>query len=193
MKVKVRITLGVDRDGKFSARTADGKDVRSDWRQPNSLVTIAGEGYVDFGGDRELCYEPGCKLYFNDRRQLTVVKGRQKEVKTTPEFRKKWARPWDRLGSHAGAYQLPAQLPEAYTADDHLILLGDALAVAAVAALQASELLPQVADAKYPGPGKALVSLAWSPFAVEKNVVLVGVSDAAGLAAGIARLLKLAE
>jgi len=54
-----------------------------------------------------------------------------------------------------------------------------------VAALQASELLTQVADDNYPGPGKALVSFAWSPFALEKNVILIGASDDAGIKAGV--------
>ena len=58
---------------------------------------------------------------------------------------------------------------------------------------QASELLPQTVDAKYPGAGKALVSFAWSPFALEKNVIFVGASDAAGLDAGIARLVRLSS
>src|SRR5205085_2373725 len=40
MKVKVRTTLGVGKDGTLTARTADGKDGRADWRLPNSLVTI---------------------------------------------------------------------------------------------------------------------------------------------------------
>lgn len=191
MKVKSEIAVGVAKDGTFTARTKDGKDVRDDWRLPNALVTIGGDGFVDFGGDRELCYEPGVKLYFNDKRQLTVVKGEAKEAKTTKEFRARWARPWARLTSHVGAYQLPAQLPEAWTTDRHLILLGDSKSGTAVAALQASELLPQVADGKYPGAGKALVSFAWSPFGVERNVVLIGASDKVGLEAGIARLVEL--
>ena len=103
-----------------------------------------------------------------------------------------WAKPWSRLTSHVGGYQLPPQLPEAYTTDSHLILLGDSGSGFAVAALQASELLPQVVDRKYPGPGKALVSFAWSPFAVEKDVILVGASDAAGLRAGVRKLLEIA-
>ena len=56
-----------------------------------------------------------------------------------------------------------------------------------------SELLPQVVDAKYPGPGKALISFAWSPFAVEKDVILVGASDADGLRAGVRKLLEIAS
>jgi hypothetical protein len=74
--------------------------------------------------------------------------------------------------------------------DSHLILLGDSEASELVAALQASELLPQVVDPRYPGPGKALVSFAWSPFARERNVILIGASDMAGITAGIARLIE---
>ena len=95
-------------------------------------------------------------------------------------------------GARPGGYQLPPQLPEAYTTDSHLILLGDSSSGFAVAALQASELLPQVADKKYPGPGKALVSFVWSPFAVEKNVILIGASDPDGIKAGVSALLGLA-
>jgi hypothetical protein len=73
-----------------------------------------------------------------------------------------------------------------------LILLGDSETSQLVAALQASELLVQVADARYPGPGKALLSFAWSPFALGKNAILIGASDVAGIAAGIARLVNLA-
>lgn len=189
---KLHIKAGVDGSGKFTAKTADGKDVSSDWRQPLALVTITGTGYVDYGGDHELCFEPGVMLFFDARRQMQVLRGEMKEVKATPEFRAKWAKPWERLTTHVGGYQLPPELPEGYTTDSHLILLGDSSSGAAVAALQASELLPQVADARYPGKGRALVSFAWSPFAVEKNVILVGASDAAGLSAGTARLLELA-
>ncbi len=53
---------------------------------------------------------------------------------------------------------------------------------------QASELLRQIVDAKYPGPGKSLISFAWSPFALGKNVTLIGASDGLGLEAGVARL-----
>jgi hypothetical protein len=190
-EVKVEISLGTAKDGKLTAKTKDGKDVWQDWRQPNSLVTIVEEGFVDFSSDREQCYEPGVKLYFNKDRQLTVVKGTKKEEKTTAEFRTKWAKPWQRLTTHVGAYQLPAQLPEAFTTDSHLILLGDSTTSEAVAALQASEILPRMVDAKCPGPGKALIQYAWSPFAVEKDVIFVGASDAEGLQAGVKELLKL--
>src|SRR5262249_33150483 len=148
-EAKLRSEVGVDKDGRLTARTAEGKDVTSDWRQPNSLATITGEGLVDYGGDHELCFEPGVKLFFDAQRRMTVVRGEMQEVKTTADFRARWAKPWDRLGTHVGGYQLPPALPEAYTTDAHLVLLGDSTTGPAVAALQASELLPQVADAKY--------------------------------------------
>jgi hypothetical protein len=191
-EVKVEVSLGTAKDGKLTAVTKDKKDVSQDWKQPFSLVTITGEGFVDFSGDREQCYEPGVKLYFDKDRHLTVVKGTKAEEKTTAEFRKKWSKPWDRLTSHQGAYQLPAQLPEAYTTDSHLILLGDSTTSDAVAVLQASEILPRMVDAKYPGPGKALIQYAYSPFAVEKDVIFVGASDKDGLEEGVKELLKLA-
>ncbi len=52
-------------------------------------------------------------------------------------------------------------------------------------------MLPQVADVRYPGPGKALLSFAWSPFALEKNVILIGAADDAGIRAGVEGLLSL--
>jgi hypothetical protein len=192
LTVKARLTLSTAKDGTVVVKGPDGKDVSSDWKLPNSVVTVAGEGHVDFTGDREQCYEAGVKLYFDKDRRLTVLNATKKEEKTTEAFRKKWGRPWHRLQTHQGADQLAPQLPEAYTAEGHLILLGASTTSNAVAALQAGELLLYQVDGKCPGPGKALIQFAWSPFAVEKNVVFVGASDAAGLAAGIKRLLELA-
>jgi hypothetical protein len=190
-KVDQRIALATDADGVITAQTEEGQAI-DDWRRPYSLVTIAGEGYLDWSGDDEVCYEPGVKLYLDEQRKVTVIQGTLTEEPTTEEFKARWAKPWVRLTSHVGAYQLPAQLPEAYTTDRHLILLGDSTTSQAVAVLQASDLLLQVVDSQYPGPGKALVSFAWSPFAVEKNALLIGAADEAGLAAGAARLMELA-
>jgi hypothetical protein len=191
-KVDRKISLSVDAEGTLTAKTDDSKDVSNDWRQPNSLVTIGGEGYVDWSGDRELCYEPGVQLHIDKDRRVSVVKGEAKEEATTVAFRKKWAKPWTRLTTHVGAYQLPAQLPEAYRVDGHLIVLGDSTTSKAVAVLQASDLLLQVADTVYPGPGKALLSFVWSPFAVEKNVIVIAATDADGIKAGSEKLLSLA-
>ncbi len=181
--VKNEIKLGVDAQGVVTSKGADGKDIA--WRTPESVVTIVNDGFVDFDNtDMETCYEPGVKLYVDAKNQLSVLKGETKAVDTTPEFRTQWARPWTKLVSYVGGNQLPAELPEAYTTDSNLVLFGDSKSGTAVAALQASEILPQVADTKYPGPGKALVQFAWSPFAVGKNVIFIGASDDAGLAAG---------
>lgn len=190
---KQQIELGQESSGALIAKTSDGKNIAQDWRQPGSVVTIVGTGFVDFGGDQEICYEPGCKLFVDERRQVSVLKGEAKMVPTSAEFKAKWSKPWERLSTHVGAYQLPAQLPEAFTTDSHLILLGDSATSSAVAALQASELLRQVVDAKYPGKGRALISFAWSPFAVEKNAILLGASDEEGLRAAAAELVKLAK
>jgi len=190
-EVERKITLATDVDGTVTAQTDDGQEV-GDWRQPHSLVTIAGEGYVDWSGDAEVCYEPGVILYVDEQRQVSVLRGTPTEERTTEEFRARWAKPWTRLTTHVGAFQLPPQLPEAYTTDRHLLLLGDSATSRAVAALQASDLLLQVVDEKYPGPGRALISFAWSPFAVEKNAILIGATDLAGLTAGVAKLLELA-
>lgn len=190
-KFDKEISLGVAAEGTLTAKTADGQDVPNDWRLPNSRVTIVAEGFVDFSGDVEQCYEPGVQLHVNEQRQVTVLNAEAKEAKTTAEFRARWAKPWSKLTQHVGAYQLPAQLPEAYTTDSHLIVLGSSTSSHAVAVLQASELLPQIADEKYPGPGGALVSLCWSPFAVEKNAIVVAGPDAAGLKEGVEALTRL--
>lgn len=190
-KFDKEITLGFAADGSFTAKTADGQDVSNDWRLPNSRITITGEGFVDFSGDVELCYEPGVQLHVNEQRQITALNAEAKETKTTTEFRTRWAKPWPKLTQHVGAYQLPAQLPEAYTTDSHLIVLGSSTTSHVVAVLQASELLPQIADEKYPGPGGALVSLCWSPFAVEKNAIVLASSDPVGLKASVEALLQL--
>jgi hypothetical protein len=182
-EVKQRVTLATDAAGLVSAKSTDGKAV-ADWKTPGTLITVAGEGYLDWIAPHEFAYEAGCKLFVNEQRQFVVLKGEQTEAKTTDEFRARWARPWTRLDSHVGGFQLPPSLPEAYTTDAHLILLGDSTTSEAVAALQASELLLQTVDAKYPGPGKSLVSFAWSPFGLEKNVIVIGATDEAGLRAG---------
>lgn len=189
--VEHEITLGTAADGTLTLHDKEGKPL-TDWKIPNSLVTIVADGYVDWIADSETCYEPGVKLYVDDKRRVTVLNAEKTDEATTAQFKAKWARPWSRLITHVGGYQFPPQLPEAYQADGHLILLGDSTTSTGVAALQASDLLLEVVDAAYPGPGKALVSFAWSPFAVEKNVILLGASDAAGLEAAISAVAGLA-
>jgi hypothetical protein len=189
MNVKTSVTVETSDDGRTVARADDGKDLGEGWRKPNTQATVAGAGFIDFGPEQ--FYEPGCVLYVDDKGQVVVVKGRAKEVKVTEEVRRKWSRPWARLSSYAGTDHLPPQLPEAYAVDQHLVLLGDSDGSELVAALQASDLLLETADDQYPGPGKALVSFAWSPFGLGKNVILVGASDDDGVAAGGKALVDL--
>jgi hypothetical protein len=183
-KVNTQITLSTDKDGVITIKASDGKEL-DDWRQPNSFVTIGGEGYVDYLADVETCFSAGVKLYFDEQRKMTVIKGQLKEEKTDEQFKAKWAKPWSKLMSHVGAYQLPPQLPEAWTTDSHLILLGDSKTSKAIAIIQASDLLEQVVDSDYPGKGKALISFVWSPLAIEKNAIIIGSSDEEGLNAGV--------
>jgi hypothetical protein len=191
-EVKARVTLEFAEDGQPRAVTEDGKDLGDDWRTPGTLVTIGTRGYVNYiHRTVEECYAPGCVLYVDAKNGLQVLNGQQQEVQTTPEYRAKWAMPWSRLLRYEGGYQIWPRLPDAYTTDTHLILLGDSTTSQAVAALQASEILPQVVDAQYPGPGKALLLFAWSPFALEKNVIYIGASDTVGLEKGIDALERL--
>jgi hypothetical protein len=156
-------------------------------------VNVIGKGYLDWEGRRdEVAYLPGCQFYIDEKKNFDMLRGEPRKVETTSEFRAQWSLPWHVLDQYQGGRQLPPQLPEAYAADSHLILLGDSTSSELVRALQASELLPQIADTKYPGPGKALISFVWSPFKVEKNVVLVAAADAAGIEAGANRLRELA-
>jgi hypothetical protein len=75
--------------------------------------------------------------------------------------------------------------------DHHLVLVGTSETGELVRALQASELLLQVAGLRYPGHGKALLQFASSPFALGQHVIFIGASDDAGLEAGLAKLIKL--
>lgn len=188
--VKQQVTVSTLPSGEVVVKTAEGKTL-TDWRMPATQITVGAGGLLEWLAPHEHAYEPGCKLYVDPKGQRTVLRGEETLVPTTDEFRARWAKPWQRLMHHVGGFQLPPELPEAYRADDHLILLGDSRSNEAAAVLQASELLPQIVDVKYPGPGRALVSFAWSPFAVEKNVILVGATDTDGLRAGITRLLTL--
>jgi hypothetical protein len=194
MKVDRSVKLQIEDDGRIRAIAPDGTDLGESWRDtPNIMATVAGKGFIDYhAADAEEMYEPGCKIHIDGAKKWTVVLGEKTEVKATPEARARWSRPWTRLSSYSGAYNLTPQLPEGYACDRHLILLGDSTTGGElVAALQASELLPQIADARYPGPGKALLSFAWSPFALEKNVILIGASDDAGIRAGVEALVSL--
>lgn len=192
LAIERKLQMGWSDSKTLETKTETGETIGLDWRQPKSLVTITGTGYTDYRGqDGETVYDPGVVLYVDAQKQVRVLNGTAEMEAATPEFKAHWSHPWTRLETYNGGFQLPPQLPEAYEVPGHVILLGDSTNSELIAALQASELLPQLVDAKYPGPGHALVSFAWSPFAVEKNAILVGASDSQGLDAGMARLLAL--
>lgn len=189
-----RLRAGIEGDGTVVV-DEEGSRLPSDaWRESGSLVTVMGEGLVNWlGQDQEQCFEPGVKFYVGERGEIHVLNSAPLKVRTTPEFRARWSRLWTRLYSYVGNFQLPPQIPEAYTTDSHLVMLGDSRSGFGVATIQASELLLQTVDEAYPGPGRALIQFVWSPFAVEKNVVLIGASDQEGLHRGAKRLVQLAE
>jgi hypothetical protein len=190
---KTVIKLQRDDDGRVLAMTPGGSNLGSEWRQPGTLVTVDGKGYLDWKNRRdEVAYLPGCRFYIDAKKNVEMLKGAPRKVETTPEFRAQWSRPWTSLDQYQGGRQLPPQLPDAYSVDSHLVLIGNSTSSELVRALQASELLLQTVDDKYPGRGKALVSFVWSPFAVERNVILVAAGDDAGFEVGIDKLLKLA-
>ncbi len=190
--VKLRLKAGLTPEG-LRVETEAGQLVEEEnWRQPGALVSVVGEGLVDWlGQDRETCYQAGVMMYVSGQGQVTALNAQTRREPTTTDFRRRWARPWTRLQSYVGNFQLAPQLPEAYTTDGHLIVLGDSSGSLAAAVLQASELLWQTVDEAYPGPGRALLQLVRSPFAVGKEAVYVGAADEAGLRAGARRLLEL--
>jgi len=192
--IGIEVRLETAEDGRVAAFTADGTDVGNDWQKPGTLATVAGKGFIAPGDKSgEDFFEPGCKLYVNEKKSIEIIKGAKTEQKATDDVRLAWPRPWQRLTTTWASWILPPKLPEAYRADRHLILIGDSQKSELVAALQASGLLQQVVDSRYPGPGKCLVSLAWSPFALEKNVILVGAADDVGAYAGIDKLVEMVK
>jgi len=193
--IEKEVKLQIEDDGRVTAMTPAGVDLGAGWRQERHvLATVTGKGFIDYAAaDGEEMYEPGCKIYSDGNEPWKVVHGERTEVKATRQARERWSRPWARLSSYVGGFNLTPQLPEAYACHRHLILLGDSTTSELVAALQASELLTEVADDKYPGPGKALVSFAWSPFGLEKNAIVVGASDPAGIKAGTDALVATAS
>ncbi len=170
--------------------TAAGEPFAGNWRTPGTQLTVVGQGFIDTSAGEQFI-EPGVKLFVGDQNRLHYRNSTVEQTKTDAAFRARWARPWRKIQGHVGGFNLTPQLPEVYTAADHLILLGDSHAGTLPAALQASELLTQVVDEQYPGPGKALLQFVWSPFKLERNVIFIGATDGPGLQRGIDRLLQL--
>lgn len=191
-QVKVKATISTTPDGKVVITDDQGKALND--VPVSALVTISDGGYLQWQNrDDEVAYEPGIVAYVDKDGTWKVLNGAGKPVPTTADFKAKWAKPWTQLTSYFGGYQMVPELPEAFTTDAHLLVLGDSAGSEVMRVLQASEILPQTADAKYPGPGKALLQFAWSPFTPEKNAIVIGATDDAGLQAGIQALLKLAK
>ncbi|MBS2039143.1 hypothetical protein JST97_29440 [bacterium] len=143
-----------------------------------------------FEPEEALLCEPGCTLRFHRDGRWRVVGGRRSLENVTPDLRKEWSVPWRRLGRFTG-HRLQPQTPECWECHHHLVLLGDSSSNVLMGALQASELLPRTAQSDYPGPGRAFISLAWSPFSLGYQAVVVAAGDLQGLEAGRRRLLEL--
>jgi hypothetical protein len=117
----------------------------------------------------------------------------EEKIRANEAFGEKWQRPWNRLTPYNGGFNLTPQLPEAYQSDEHLILIGDSDSSTLIRALQASELLTYVVDKQYPGDGRAVIQFAWSPFGLERNVIVIGASDPSGVNDGVDELSRLAR
>ncbi|MCM8802719.1 MAG: hypothetical protein NC827_05365 [Candidatus Omnitrophica bacterium] len=191
-KIEREVSLEITSEGEIRAITKDGKDLKDEWKKPLTLVTIVGQGYIDYLGlDTEEIYEPGCKFYIDEKGRKIVIKGEKEEIKTTKEIREKWSKEWTKIYSYNGGYQCPPQLPECYFSEYDMIIFGNSKDSEIVRILQASEITRQVVDEKYPGEGKCLIMYLHSPFNIEKDVVFIGGSDIEGLKRGINEIISL--
>jgi len=200
--VDVNATLDRGANGQDVFAKSDGTALAA-WRKPNTMVTVGPDGWIDLDtGSHDQFYYPGVTFYVNaagtfERLNTKLVAPGNDAImlKSTQDFRDKWARPWatSQLTPYIGGCELTPEVPEAWIVDSPLIMLGDSTQSQLVRAVQASNLPLETVDTAYPGAGKALISFIWSPFAVEKNAVLVGATDDAGLHAGIAKLVELGK
>lgn len=188
-KLTITTTTGDDGIPIYTDETGKNQLV---WQQPSTYVKVGKGGLVDYSGNAEVCYNEGIELFINSKNVIQVLNGAAPVIeKVTAEFRARWQKPWTRIGVHVGGYQMPPALPYAYTTDNNLIVMGDSTSNFVARVLQASELFEHIVDAKYPGVGKALIQFAWSPFAVDKNVIYIGASDDQGIDAGITMLTSM--
>ncbi len=109
----------------------------------------------------------------------------------TIEVRDKERKEWDKLANWVGDPSYPPSLPDAFEADDHLMLVGTDKSSTLIQALQRASMLMRVANDYFPGKGRGFVQYAWSPFALEKDVILITGSDAAGVRKAAEKLLSL--
>ena len=161
--------------------------------QNNSLVTVGSGGYVIWQDrDSETCYTEGVQLYFgNINNNPIVLNAKAKNEEVDKDFRDKWSIDAWTLKSYNGGFQLPPQLTEIYTTDTHLIVMGDSYSSYIMRILQASEMMGQIVDAKYPGAGKAVVQYLHSPFGIECDVITIGSVDENGINKAIDAILAL--
>ena len=182
-------TVKVEHDG-FVFVDAEGKNVK----HPKMLLTVGNEGFVMYQNrDSEACFNSGVILEMSPNGSFNVLNATAKKEEVTQSFRDKWSTENWTLTSYFGGLQLPPQLPEAYTANTHLIVLGDSYTNEIMCILQASELLPQIVDNLYPGKGKALIQYLYSPFGIECDVITVGATDNDGIKAGLEAIQKLVK
>ncbi len=193
-KLQRSIILTVNKDGTTSATDEQDNPIPGPWRTPGTAVMIRGEPFFDWRDrDIETLYDPGVKFFVLKDGSLLVLSGFSKQVPSNAEFRARFRKPWTEMSRYVGQFQYPPELPTAYQADTHLILLGTGKESPLHAALIASELLTLGVDDKFPGPGRAIIQHAWSPFTLGKNVILIAGSDAQGLQAGVDLLTKTAS
>ena len=85
--VDLEVKLEIRDDGRIVATTQDGKDLGYQWRhRRKTLATVVGKGYIDYhAADGEEGFEPGCRLYINEKGQRVVLKGERTEVKATAD------------------------------------------------------------------------------------------------------------
>jgi hypothetical protein len=157
--------------------------------RPGDLARVGARGYLD--SDTMVIYEPGCGLVYGVSLRWEQAGGTARTVPADSELRGRWSRSWTRLESYRGGGRLPPQLPEAYAIDSHLVLLGTPECNPLVGAIVAGEILCRNLDRSYPGAGRAVLALAWSPFFIERQAVVVGACDEVGLALGSRALLSL--
>ena len=195
------VTLDRGDFGEDVAVDSTGKPVTG-WESPGTFVTVGPRGWADLNPQGlDSFYYPGMQFFVASTRQFEHLNakianpdfGDRIFVQSTDAEKAKWARPWadGTLAVYNGGFSLVPQLPEAWIVDQPLILLGSSADSQLVRALQASGLLPEIVDEKYPGQAKSIITYAWSPFALEKDVVLIGATDDTGVQAGIDQLVRL--
>lgn len=120
-----------------------------------------------------------------------VEKRDDKWYDLTEEERERRRNPWEKLRVWAGENGYPPTLPDAFEVKDDLILVGTDRSSTLIQVIQRASILPRVANDYFPGKGRGLLEYAWSPFALERDAILVTGSDPTGVANSAELLLSL--